>query len=70
MAAAFSTLKPHPTCEGERLLEEEKRLGPPPINKVDSPTDGLNDWQRCGEPRREGEREREKGRRWPTGEEV
>lgn len=25
------------------LLEEEKRLGPPAVNKVDSPTDGLND---------------------------
>lgn len=24
-------------------LEEEKRLGPPAVNKVDSPTDGLND---------------------------
>lgn len=25
------------------LLEEEKRLGPPAVNKVDLPTDGLND---------------------------
>lgn len=25
------------------LLEEEKRLRPPAVNKVDSPTDGLND---------------------------
>lgn len=25
------------------FLEEEKRLGPPAVNKVDLPTDGLND---------------------------
>lgn len=25
------------------LLEKEKRLGPPAVNKVDSLTDGLND---------------------------
>lgn len=25
------------------LLEDEKRLGPPAVNKVDLPTDGLND---------------------------
>lgn len=25
------------------LLEEEKRPGPPAVNKVDLPTDGLND---------------------------
>lgn len=28
---------------GFTLLEEEKRLGPPAVNKVDLPTDGLND---------------------------
>lgn len=30
------------------LLDEEKRLGPPAVNNVDLPTDGLNDREANG----------------------